>query len=100
MLADALSRAVQISDSNNKTEIDQKEIDAITDQVLKEIPSADSRKEEIKNRQLDDDECQLVRQLCQIGWPESLKATPKLAQPYWSFKEQITENHTSNESKS
>ena len=94
VLADTLSRAVETDNMKPiKTEIPEEEIHEMVAQIINEIPASDSKREEIKKKQLADEECQALRKLSKFGWPDSIKATPTLAKPYWSFREEIVENN-------
>ena len=92
VLADALSRAVA-KESNVKTEIPVEEMEAIVTQILSEIPATNAKIEDIKQKQIADEECQVLLKLCKEGWPETIDQVSEKAKPYWSFREEIVENN-------
>ena len=92
VLADALSRAVA-KESDIKPEIPAEEMTAIVTQILSEIPATNAKKVEIKKKQEADEECQVLRKLCKEGWPETVDQLHEKAKPYYSFREEIVENH-------
>ena len=92
VLADALSRAVA-KESSVKTEIPAEEMEAIVTQILSEIPATNAKKEDIKQKQIADEECQVLLKLCKEGWPETIDQVSEKAKPYWSFREEIVENN-------
>ena len=85
--ADTLSRApvAEVSAIDDLTE----EIDIFVNVVTQGLPATDTRLEEIKCHQLEDETCQEVSKYVRHGWPEkdNLKG---VVRPYWPYRAQLT----------
>ena len=85
--ADTLSRApvAEVSAIDDLT----KEIDIFVNVVTQGLPATDTRLEEIKCHQLEDETCQEVSKYVRHGWPEkdNLKG---VVRHYWPYRAQLT----------
>ena len=67
-VADALSRAPH-DDTDSSDDEFHHEVEAFVNLVLKELPASESRLKEIKEKQLQDETCQMLMKYCQSEWP-------------------------------
>ena len=85
LVADALSRAPV-----NKEDIDlQVEADTFVNYTIQSLPATESRLEEIRQQQLQDDVCRLLVKYCQLGWPNKSQLTDG-TQPYRSVANELS----------
>ena len=79
-VADALSRAPNDDIDSNDEEFCQ-EVKAFVNLVLQELPASESRLKEIKEKQLQDETCQMLMKYCQSKWPDRNRIAGN-AKPY------------------
>ena len=91
LLSDALFRAVE-PNVQDHTEVPQEEISAMVMRVTSMTDTPKPVMKQILKDQQEDEECLQIRNMMTNGWPETYKATPERARPYWTFKEEIVEN--------
>ena len=85
--ADTLSRAPVMN--LNVIEEFTEEVDVFAYAVLQELPASDSRIEEIRQHQMEDETCQEISKYVKEGWPEkeNLKG---MIRYYWPYRAQLT----------
>ena len=83
LIADALSRAYQDDNEYNSSNLD--EYDIMHVEVL-----SNTRLEELKTATQNDHTSTVLKTVIMRGWPRSYNDVPKEAQPYYSFRDELT----------
>ena len=87
-VADALSRAPNDDTDSSDDEFHHK-VEAFVNLVFKELPASESRLKEIKEKQLQDETCQMLMKYCQSEWPPRSKIASS-AKPYISVANELS----------
>ena len=87
-VADALSRAPN-DDTDSSDDEFHHEVKAFVNLVLKELPASESRLKEIKEKQLQDETCQMLMKYCQSEWPPRSNIASS-AKPYISVANELS----------
>ena len=82
-VADCLSQLGCIKDN---IVLPKLRVNAITQQ----LSNPDDVIQDIRLETAKDDELLLLKHIVTTGWPEQIREVPKEAQPYWTFKEELT----------
>ena len=83
LIADALSRAYQDDNESDSSNLD--EYDIMHVEVL-----SNTRLEELKTATQNDHTSTVLKTVIMRGWPRSYNDVPKEAQPYYSFRDELT----------
>ena len=83
LIADALSRAYQNDNESDSSNLD--EYDIMHVEVL-----SNTRLEELKTATQNDHTSTVLKTVIMRGWPRSYNDVPKEAQPYYSFRDELT----------
>ena len=85
--ADTLSRA-PVTNANVIEDLTG-EVDVFANVVMQGLPATDSRIDEIRQHQLEDETCQEISKYAREGWPEkeNLKG---MVRHYWPYRAQLT----------
>ena len=83
LIADALSRAYQNDNASDSSNLD--EYDIMHVEVL-----SNTRLEELKTATQNDHTSTVLKTVIMRGWPRSYNDVPKEAQPYYSFRDELT----------
>ena len=85
IVADTLSRAPL---SEEKSDL-QDEADAFVKYVIQSIPVTESRLDEIRLQQRQDNVCQLLVKYCRLGWPDRSQLT-EATRPYFPVADELS----------
>ncbi|CAJ1049307.1 uncharacterized protein K02A2.6-like [Xyrichtys novacula] len=84
-IADALSRAYL---NEQKEELLEKDLEV--NSVTLQLPVSEEKLHKFRSASAEDPEMQLLKNIILRGWPKERSAVPKLIQPYWTFRDEIT----------
>ena len=86
--ADALSRAPTSAPDDNSKSM-QKEIEAIMEACISQLPASKMRLDIYSNAQRSDPDCQRVIDYCHKGWPDKKKLQASIS-PYWKMRSEFS----------
>ena len=88
IIADMLSRA-PLNEHRDSDHMFTEETDAFVNLTLQSLPATESRLEEIRKQQEQDEACELLVRYCQQGWPDK-RQLPDIVQQYSSVAAELS----------
>ena len=88
--ADAFSRA-PVTAPTASDELEETEITMHVNSVIKQLPATDQRLEQIRKLSTTDETLVLLKETILNGWPNKIQECPLKLQPYWNYRNDITE---------
>ena len=59
--------------------------------VLSNAPFTDAKLEEVRKATAEDATMKILQSVIQNGWPDKISEAPKEIQPFWTYREELSE---------
>ena len=86
--ADALSR-MQSTNQNTQTTVSDDDMNVYIASVMDLLPISDTKLQQVREAQDEDEVCKKIKEYCLEGWPEKFRLHDAI-KPYWSVKGELT----------